>query len=332
MHITRDALLKLTKDTVEKKFAHDQKVIAVFLVGSIRPETAVIETVADVDLLVLHNGDIPREREIIKLSNEYHFDISYESAELYSQPRDLRGEGWRGWNMWDPLLLYQKGRFFEYTQSIVRAQFDEPANVIKRSRFFSEPARQAWFQLQLNPDLANPSKIFSIAANAANAAACLSGPPLPERTLLSNFLIRAKNINVEELIKPLFNCISRNVSPETIQLWLPDWENAFSTAALSPSDLRIHPSRLNYYKSALLSQLNSDFPSTSLWPMLTTWSISVDNGNLSKEQTEKWNAVCSELGLSPASFHERLQSIDGYLDMMEEVLDQLETDNGLKSL
>ena len=331
MHITRDALLKLTKDTVEKRFTHDQKVIAVFLVGSIRSETAVIDSIADVDLLVLHNGDIPRDREIIKLSNEYHFDISYEPASLYAQPRDLRGEGWRGWNMWDPLLLYQKGRFFEYTQSIVRAQFDEPLNVIKRSRFFAEPARQAWFQLQLDPESASPSKILKIVSDAANAVASLSGPPLTERSLLSGFLERAKSIHVEELIKPLVTSISRNVSPETIKLWLPEWESCFSAASLSPADLRIHSCRLTYYKNAILSQLNSDFPAASLWPLLTTWSLSVENGNLSKEQVDGWNAVCAELGLSSSSFQERLQSIDIYLDMLEEVLDQLETDNGLKN-
>ncbi|MEI8348479.1 MAG: hypothetical protein WCG27_13500, partial [Pseudomonadota bacterium] len=273
----------------------------------------------------------PRDREIIKLSNEYHFDISYESSALYSQPRDLRAEGWRGWNMWDPLLLYQKGRFFEYTQSIVRAQFDDPINVIKRSRFFAEPARQAWFQLQLNPDLATPTKVLSIASDSANAVACLSGPPLTERSLLTVFLERTKNISVEELVKPLFSGISRNVSPETIQLWLPEWESAFSTASLSPSDLRIHPSRLTYYKNSILSQLNSDFPASSLWPLLNTWSLAVENGNLAKDQIDKWLSVCSELGLSTTSFQERLQSIDVFLDLLEEVLYQLETDNGLKS-
>jgi hypothetical protein len=329
MHITRDALLKLAKDTVEKRFAHDLKVSAVFLVGSLRPDHAPVESAADVDLLVLHNGELPRDREIVKLSNEYHLDIAYESVSLYAQPRELRGDGWRGWALWDPRLLYQKGRFFEYTQSVVRAQFDDPANVIKRARFFAEPARQAWSEMQLDLAGARPLKVLSAVFNAANGLASLSGAPIPERKLLAEFPARANNIDRPDLIQPLFSCVSTNASVDTTRQLLPAWEIAFQAAAQSPADLRLHPARLAYYKTSIEAQLASDLPRSALWPMLHTWALAAENGNFNEDQTLAWDAVCSALGLSPAALPERLTALDVFLDKLEELLEQIADENSL---
>jgi hypothetical protein len=329
MRITHEALLKLAKETVEKRFAHDINVTAVFLIGSMRPDQVVVESAADVDLLVLHNGELPRDREIVKLSNEYHLDITYEPASLYSQPRELRGDGWRGWIMWNPRLLYQKGRFFEYTQSVVRAQFDDPANIIKRARYFAELARKAWSEMQMVPENASPLRVLTCAFNAANAFACLSGPPISERKLLAEFPERAKLLNQPDLIQSIFNSIASNVSVEAIRQWLPAWERGFQTAALSPADLRLHPARLLYYKTAIEAQLASDLPRAALWPMLYTWSLAAENGNFTELETQAWSSVCTETGLTAAALPGRLKALDGFLDRMEEILEQLTVDNGL---
>jgi hypothetical protein len=329
MRITHDALIKLAKDTVEKRFAHDPNVTAVFLIGSMRPDHVNVERSADVDLLVLHNGELPRDREIVKLSNEYHLDILYEPVSLYSQPRELRSDGWRAWAMWDPRLLYQKGRFFEYTQSVVRAQFDDPANIIKRARFFLEPARESWFQMQMYPETATPLKALTAAFNTANSLASLNGAPIPERRLLADFPALANRLDQSDLIKIIFDSVAANVSVEAIRQWLPAWESAFLAAAQSPSDLRLHPARLVYYKTAILSQLSSDLPRAALWPALHTWALAAENGSFNEQQSLAWEAVCNEAGLSPEGLSERLQALDGFLDRMEEILEQLTVDNGL---
>lgn len=329
MRINREALLKLARDNVEKRFAHDPKVVAVFLVGSLRPEHASVEGPQDVDLLVLHNGELAREREIVKFSNEFHLDIAYEPASLYAQPRELRGDGWRGWAMWDPLLLFQKGRFFEYTQSVVRAQFEDPANVIKRARFFAEPARQAWSEMQMDPGGAGPLKLLTAAFNAGNALVSLNGAPIPERRLLADFPARARSLEQEEMIQSLFASIAKNVGVEAILHRLAGWEAAFQAAAQSPADLRIHPARLAYYKSAIEAQLAGDMPRAALWPMLHTWALAAANGNLDDEQNRIWDGVCAEMGLDAEGLPERLQALDGYLDELEEILEQVGVDNGL---
>ncbi len=329
MHISRDALLKLAKDTVQKRFAPDPNVTAVFLVGSLRPERALVDTSADLDLLVIHNGELPRDREIIKLSNEYHLDILYEPASLYAQPRELRGEGWRGWAMWDPQLLFQRGRFFEYTQSIVRAQFEEPVNLIKRARFFSVPARETWFGMQMIPESASPLKLLSVAFNGANALASLNGPPITERRLLADFPERAKSLEQDDLIQALFASVGTIPNVQSIRQWLPAWENAFRAAAQAPGDLRLHSARLSYYRNAIDTQLASGLPSAALWPMLFTWSLAADNGNFTEEQNQAWQAVCTETGLGLQALTERLHAQDVFLDQIENILEQVSNDNGL---
>ncbi len=329
MRINRDALLKLAKDNVEKKFAHDPCITAVFLVGSLRPENAVIEGASDIDLLVLHNGSLEKDREIVKLSNEYHLDILYEDARLYAQPRELRSDGWRGWAMWDPQLLYQKGRFFEYTQSVVRAQFEEPLNIIKRARFFAYPARSAWTEMQLEPENTSPLKILTAVFNAANALASLGGEPIPERRLMAEFPKRANNLDQSDLIQAVFFCISKSFSLEKARQWLPSWERAFLSASRSPADQRLHAARLSYYKNAIESQLDSDMPRAALWPILHTWAMAAENGTFDESLSEEWKTVCTEMGLDQEGCPARLQALDAYLDRMEEIFDQIMTDNGL---
>ena len=329
MRVTRETLLKLTKDTVTKRFAHDLGVTAVFLVGSLRPEDAVVEGIADVDLLVIYNGDPPVEREIVKLSNDFHMDIAYEPVSQYSQPRELRGDPWRGWTMWDPCLLYQKGRFFEYTQSIVRSQFDDAANLLKRARFFSVPAREAWYAMQLDPESAKPLKLLEAAYNAANALCILNGPPIPERRLLAEFPARAQSLEQDDMIQTLFASVAASVNAELIGQWLLAWEIAFQAAARSPLDVRLHAARLGYYKTAITSQLESDLPTAALWPMLYTWALASENGSFDADQTKAWAAVCAEMGLGAEALPERLQALDAFLDRLEEILEQIAAENGV---
>ena len=149
MRITREMLLKLAKDTTEKRFKPDPNVVAVFLVGSMRTDgDPLIGGTTDVDLLVITKGEPDLEREIIKISAEIHLDLMFESEKAYAKPRELRADPWRGWAMWDPMLLYEKGRFFEYTQSSLRAQFDDPSNVLARARYFAGRARDRWTAFQ----------------------------------------------------------------------------------------------------------------------------------------------------------------------------------------
>jgi hypothetical protein len=329
MRITRDALVKIAKDTTEKTLAPNRNVTAVFLVGSMLSADPFMGGTTDVDLLVIYNGEPPDAHQIIKLSNEFHIDICYESASLYAQPRELRGDPWRGYAMWNPTLLHQKGRFFEYTQSSLRAQFDDPANKLKRAYAFSAPAREAWSGMQFDPENVNPLHLLNAAANAANAVAVLSGEPLTERRLLAGFPARAQAIGNPDFIRALLEVFGRQMNIELVREWLPAWEDAFSTAGLAPLDLSIHTARLGYYKSAITTLLESDFPLAAIWPMIFTWAKAAEAGNFTSEHHRVWMRVLALLGLDSVGMPERVDALDRYLDTLEETLEKIAAENGL---
>jgi hypothetical protein len=268
-------------------------------------------------------------REIIKLSNEIHLDVAYENAKAYAQPRELRGDPWRGWAMWDTQLLHQKGRFFEYTQSIVRAQFDDPENLLKRCRAFSVPAREAWNEMVFNPEAATPSKILSAAANAANALATLAGPPLPERSLFSGFPARAEALGMPEMTGKLFSIITTNLDVNLIHEALPHWEASFAVASQFPTDLRIHAARQGYYKTAIESQLAGEMPAAAFWPLLSTWALCINSGMSPTVAGAAWDQLISQIGLDANGVEARLEALDHFLDTLEETFEQVASESGL---
>jgi hypothetical protein len=248
---------------------------------------------------------------------------------LYAKPRELRGDPWRGWAMWDPCLLHQKGRFFEFTQSVVRSQFDHTQHLLKRARHFSMPAREAWYAMQSEPESAKPLKLLDAVYNAANALAILNGAPIPERRLLADFPARAHSLDQDEMIQPLFASVAAGVNAELIGQWRLAWEIAFQAAGRSPHDVRLHAARLGYYKTAITAQLESNLPTAALWPMLYTWALASENGTFDTDQTKAWTGVCAEMGLSAEALPERLQALDTFLDRLEEILEQIAVENGV---
>lgn len=329
MRIKRDLLIKLARDTVDKRFKTDPGVVAVFLVGSVLRDEPLLGGATDIDLLVITKNEPDIPREVAKLSNEIHIDILFEQEALYAKPRELRSDPWRGWTMWDPLLLHEKGKFFEYTQSSLRAQFEEPVNLLARAQAFSVPAREAWASMQLGgePTLA---EYLPAVENAANALAVLTGFPLAERRFLLEFPQRAALAGHPELSDTLLAMIGGlDLTPETLRAWLPAWEDAFNQAAQSAFDTRIHSFRLAYYKQSLLSLLESEIPVSALWPMLQTWALAAESGSWDETHLQAWDAVLQTLGLDSQGLDLRLQGMDHYLDVLEELLDELSAQYGL---
>lgn len=326
MRITRDLLIKLARDTVEKRFKPDLSVVAVFLVGSILREDPFLGGTTDIDLLVITKGEPPLAREIVKLSNEIHLDISFEAESLYARPRELRGDAWRGWMMWDPMLLHEKGRFFEYTQSIVRQQFDDAANLLARSRSLAAPAREAWTMMQLaQPTL--PAYLSAV-EQAVNAAAALSGPPLTIRRLMLDFPARARQAGRpawNDSLLAMLGALDKDAG--FLRENLPRWESAYQEASKTTLDLRIHAARQAYFKQGIETAPKGGL--AGLWPMLVTWEQCHGTGVLTENQQRERQDFLSALGLDDAGMETRLQALDHFLDTLEETLDTISAQNGL---
>jgi hypothetical protein len=220
------------------------------------------------------------------------------------------------------MLLHEKGRFFEYTQAILRSQFDDPANLLKRAYFFSAPARSAWSEMTLAPDSLAPTQYLEAVANAANAFAVLVGEPIPERRLLADFPARAQKLGNPELTRQLLGTLGGQVTADFIRAMLPKWEAAYLVGCQSPRDWRIHPARLAYYKTAIESQLEGEFPIAAIWPLLATWSLAVESGGFSDELTVGWKMTLDKVGLLSPRQEAAIQALDELLDALEETLEQ----------
>lgn len=329
MRITRDLLIKLGRETAEKRFKPDPNVIAVFLIGSVLREKPLLGGTTDIDMLVITKTEPSFAREIIKLSSEIHLDIIAEQESQYAKPRELRGDPWRGWTMWDPLLLHEKSKFFEYTLSSLRSQFEDPANLLARARAFANPARQTWMSTQLGAEL-SLTEYLSTLEQAANALAVLTGFPLAQRRFLLEFPQRAELAGLPSLTDTLLALIGGlQLAPESLRALIPAWESAYQTASQAPHDLRIHAARLDYYKQAILSLLESPTPAASLWPLLHSWNMCAQSGNLNESQQQAWQLAQAQLGLDAPGIAIRLQGIDHFLDAIEERLEALSVEYNL---
>jgi hypothetical protein len=94
-------------------------------------------------------------------------------------------------------------------------------------------------------------------------------------------------------------------------------------------DARIHPARLNYYEKAISAMLAGETPHAAIWPLLQTWSLTVDV--LPDHFVNTWRAACAQLGFTSIGFEERVEGLDKFLDEVEALLDELAVQYGLET-
>jgi hypothetical protein len=331
MRITRGNLIRIAKETALKSALSDPQLVAAYLTGSMRADNPFLGNAADVDIVFIHAQEPEIRREIIPLTPEIHLDIFHNPRSLYDKPKELRVHPWLGPELYDPLPLYDPQHFFEFIQAGVRDRYHEPANVQLRSHYLAEAARQAWRTLQTGRSL-EPGQVQGYLESislAVNAIALLTGEPLAERRFLLQFPARAQAAGHAELAEELLSLLgTMQVDAATLSGFLPEWEKAFIDAAGTPTvERRIAAARLGYYKLAFESMLESETPQASLWPLILTWTLSVSV--LPPARAVPWRSVCGALGMDEASFGERLEALDHFLDAVEAILESLAVDQGL---
>ncbi len=338
MRVTRESLIRVAKETAQERAFNDLTIVAAYLTGSLLSgKDPMLGGTADVDLVLVHGGPPLVSRQIIKLTPDFHVDVRHRTRAEFRSPRDLRLDPFLGWEMYDPMLLYERERFFEFVQAGLRAgsEFNAPPIVLGRCRRLLAAARKGWVDLgDVDGEQAGPAHawLFLKALNdAANAIAELNGGPLAERRLLAEFPTRAQTVECPDCIAALFNLLGAGQADSTeISKWIPEWRRAFLTAASTPKvDLRIHADRLNYYEKAIEALLSSDSPSTALWPLLTTWTLSA--GVIEEALQRPWAEAFRRLGILGRSLGERLSGLDRYLDDIELRLDEIAKANGLET-
>lgn len=336
MRVTRESLIRIAKETVQERIYNDKDIVAAYLTGSLLTEDPFLGGVTDIDLVLVTANKPPMTREIVGLTPDFHLDISFRAKAEYDPPRELRVNPWLGYEVYNPMLLYESRHFLEFTQAAVRAgfEFHGPVLVLQRCRKLLDHGRKIWFDLvevgkQVGPK--EVAKYLKSLYHAANVIAELHGPPLPERRLLLLFPSLAEQAGRPGLSAGLLGLLGgTGLDASVIEGWIPEWESTFKAAfETGKADTRIHAARLNYYRKCFEAILGGDNPTAILWPLLTTWTNAAVV--LPEDESDAWYAACNILGLSGERFAERVEGLDQYLDELDILLDEIAQANGLES-
>ncbi|HSJ88321.1 MAG TPA: hypothetical protein VK909_14000 [Anaerolineales bacterium] len=337
MRVTRESLIRIAKETAQQRFFNERDIIAAYLTGSLVSDVdPMLGGTADIDIIFVHIDEPKQRREFVKLTPDFHLDISHRARGEFKRPRELRLDPWLGWEMYDPMLLFEREKFFEFVQAGLRAgfEFNAPAPALQRSRSLLSHGRQIWRDLLQTGDMLVPTDITQYLKSlfpAVNAVAELSGPPLYERRLMLEFPARADTAQRLGMNAGLIGLLGGlGLDPSQLRAWLPEWKLAFEAAAENPRvDMLIHPARVNYYEKGIIGILESETPVAALWPLLQTWTLAVEV--LPDHAVDAWRAVCAQLGLTGTSFEERVEGLDQFLDEVEALLDELAKEHGLET-
>ena len=336
MRVTRESLLRIAKETAQERAYNDPEIIAAYLTGSLLNVDPMLGGTADIDIVFVYKNKPQQIREFVKLTPDFHLDISRRAKEEFKSPRELRSDPWLGYEMYDPILLYEREKFFDFVQASLRAGFDfeQPPLMLQRCRKLLSHGRQIWMDLTELEEPAGPKEIrkyMKSIFHALNAVAELSGPPIQERRLLLEFPARAEAAQKPSVTTSAFGLIGiNNVDAEKIKSWIPDWKSAFKLAYEKEGvDLRIHAARLNYYEKAINAMLEGDIPMAALWPLFHTWTLAAEV--LDGDHFNFWKNAANELGLLGAGFEERVDGLDHFIDEIEVILDEVAKENGLET-
>ena len=338
MRVTRESLIRIAKETAQERAFNDRDIIAAYLTGSLVASEIdpMLGGTADIDIIFVHAGEPKHRREFVKLTPDFHLDISHRAKAEFKRPRDLRLDPWLGWEMYDPMLLYEREKFFEFIQAGLRAgfEFNAPDPALQRSRLLLSHARSIWRDLLAVENSLTPGDVAQYMKSlyhAVNAVVELSGPPLQERLLILEFAPRAEMAQRPGMNAALAGLLGvSHLDPAFINDWIPEWRLAFESAMEnSRVDPRIHPARLNPYEKAIRSILAGETPRAALWPLLQSWTLAVEV--LPEDDWGAWRSACEQLHLTASGFEEHVNGLDQYLDEVEILLDELATQHGLET-
>ena len=325
MRINRRSLVRVIRNTVAQRTRTDRNLIAIYLCGSLLGDDYSLGGTVDIDLFFVHADKVEQAREIVRLTDEVHLDISHHEQSLYRDTRRLRLHSWMGPNISACEIYFDPGHFMDFTQASVRGQFNWPEHVLARARALADSARQIWFAYEMEQTEAGPVEIIELLralANAANAVASLRGAPLTERRFLLGYLERAEAIGRPGLHPGFMGLLGApNVDVDSIKGWLPAWESAYESLPADMAPARLHPVRKYYYLRAFEEILESEQPGAVLWPLLRTWTMAANTLPQDAAVLDGWRDALGQLGFLGDGFGKRIQALDAYLDQVEETLD-----------
>lgn len=333
MRITRDFMIRTTRDHLAKRMRQEKDIVAAYLIGSAIEDSPLLGGTTDIDLVLVHVSQPACAREIVRVNDEVHLDVAHHAESQYQQPRVLRADAWMGTAIQkNPLLLHDIRHWFEFIQASVGSQFYHPEQTARRARSLLSAGRDSWNEIcdSKSTHIKKFRKYLSAVEDAANAAACLSGPPLTRRRFLLELPERCAAIDAQGLLPGFTSLLQlQDLSPDAVRAFLPEWEKAFTAAgAQEQSSPDLHPLRLEYYKSAINAHLEDGQVLAAAYPLMVTWAGAVSYLYATSPEYITWFDSMKTIGLGKDQLAEKVDALDAYLDHVEEVLDDWAVKNG----
>ncbi|MGB9586175.1 MAG: hypothetical protein ACPL7A_02000, partial [Anaerolineales bacterium] len=252
MRVNKETILDLANHYVEQQTRKDATILAAYLCGASLEREFLLGGTMDIDIVFIHIDEVQPPREIVRITDDIHYDITHHPQKEYEPPRRVRAHPWLGPTVFDCKPLYDQRHIFDFIQASVRGMFMQPETVLERVRSQAEHARSMWFGLMdvgINPDLAALKLYFKAIEHAVNSIALLSGAPLTERRLLMKFPERAQAVGKPGLYAGLIGLLGgADLDRDTLQTWINLWGEAYTKLKHQNTYYRLHPDRYNYYR------------------------------------------------------------------------------------
>ncbi len=328
MRITRDTLLNLARENSAKMIARDRGISCVYVAGSLLTEDPFLAGITDIDLFCIHERPVPAPREIVRINADIHLDIAHYEQEIFMPARKLRTDPWHG-SLFahGPLVLHDPSHWLDYTRSAGTAQFNHPEYVSARVRAFLSPARLTWQALQdgtIPQGVKSTQALLEVIRDSANAAAVMTGAPIPMRRLFLELPERSTRAGMPELAGELVQSFtSESVTDDNWAEWFTGWDKAYNLLnEFGKAPVTLNPSRKNYYFKAIKG-LSEERPAAALWMLLFTWTRMAADLPKIGDPYKTWKTLCRQLELDNKNFSGRLELLDGALDRIEDSLDHM---------
>jgi hypothetical protein len=326
-------VLKVATDTVERYIGSDRTLLAIYMQGSLLGDDPLIGNTTDIDLFLVHTDEPAVEREIIRVSDEIHLDISHHSHRVYRQPRELRVHPWLGPAIYGCKIMYDPQHFMDFVQASVRGQFNTPANVLSRARTLARHAREIWESFYSDAHPPSPAELslyLHALEHAANAMAGLSGRTLTERRFLIDLATWANALHKPGLFLGFLGLLGApEVNGDIMRSWLAEWQAAYTSLPGEEAPIRLHTYRWPYYARAVDTYLSSTDPRPALWPLWRTWTHAICAYSKDDTHLPAWQSAGEQLGLLGDKFAEKIAGLDAYLDMLDELMESWARENGV---
>ena len=329
MRITRQKLIELAAQEAQRR-AESGGLISAYLIGTVAQGDPLLGETADIDIVFIHKEPPTCEREIVRLSQQVHFDIAHHHKQRYEKPSLLRTDPWLGPALCEPIFLHDPEHFFEWAQAGARGQYYRPDHAFARASAFLEQARQQSSLLQISERWERA--YLSAMLDASNSVASLHKFPVAGRRLALALKHQSQALELPDV----YNGFMHMIGAELIHDWavtdlFQPWAQAFDAASKLDHEELLVECRRDYYLQGFQALTESGEHKAVLWPLLLTWErsiFSLDRLMDPSYHRQAWDKTLADLQLDPSRRVERERALAHFIDHAQSQLELWAEEHG----